>query len=101
MSNCSQFQLTVAAQSKALSNPNSNAPPYNPQEHVNRPQQSHHTRDISSHIVHVVIVIGDVSKHTLCKSSIINYELYEGNSPSIFYVTLLQHGIDHYVATSS
>jgi len=29
------------------------------------------------------------------------YELYEGNSPSRFYATLLQRGIDQYVATPS
>jgi len=98
---CSQFQLAVATQSKALPNTNSHAPLYNPQKHVNHPQQLYHIKDISVHIVHVEIVIGDASEHTLCKSSIINYEFYEGHSPSIFYATLLQHGIDQYVATPS
>ena len=99
--NCSQFQLVVAAQSKALPNINSHVPPYNPQKYANHLEQSYHTKDRSTHIVHVVIVIGDESEHTLCKSSIINYELYEGHSPSRFYATLLDYGIIHYVATPS
>ena len=86
---CSHFQLAVAAQSKALPNTNSHAPPYNPQKHANHPQQPHHTRGRSSHVVHAVIVTGDALKHILCRSSITNYELYEGNSPSRFYATFL------------
>ena len=89
--NFSQFQLAVAAQSKALPNTNSYAPPYYPQKHANHPQHSYHTTDRSTHIKHVVIVIGDASEHTLCKSSIINYALYEGHSPSRFYATLLHN----------
>ena len=53
--NCSQFQLAVAAQSKARHNTNCHAPPYNPQKHVNHPQQPYHTRGISSHIVMLLI----------------------------------------------
>jgi len=56
---------------------------------------------VSSYIIHAVIVIEDAWEHTLYKSSTTNYELYEGNSPSKFYVTHLQHGIDEYVATLS
>jgi hypothetical protein len=41
------------------------------------------------------------SVDTLYKSSITDYELYEGNSPSRFYAILLQHGIDQYVAAPS
>jgi len=81
MSNFSQFQLAFATQSKVLPNTNSHAPPYNSQKHANHPQQPYHTRDMSPHIVHVVIVVGDASEHNLCKSSITNYVLYEGNSP--------------------
>jgi len=99
--NYSQFQLTVATQSKVLPNTNSHAPPYNLQKHVNYPQHLYHTRDKSPHIVHVMIVIGDASEHIPCKSFMTNFELYEGNSPSRFFATLLQHGINQYVATPS
>ena len=63
MSNCSLFQLAVATQSKALPNTNSHAPPYNPQKHANHPQQPYHTMDMSSHVLHVMLVIGDASEH--------------------------------------
>jgi hypothetical protein len=101
LSNYSKFQLAFAAQSKVLPNTNSHAPPYYPQKHANHPQQPYHTKDMSPHIVHAVIVVGDASEDTPCKSFITYYVLYEGNSPSRFYVTLLQHGTDQCVTTPS
>ena len=94
LSNCSQFQLAVASQSKDLPNTNPHTLHYNPQKHDNHPRQLYHTRKKSSHIAYVVRVIGDALEYNLCKSSITNYELYEGNSPSRTYATLLQHRIN-------
>ena len=48
-----------------------------------------------------MIVVGDASGHTPYKSSRTNYVLCEGNSPSRFYATLLQHVTDQYVTTTS
>jgi len=82
----------VCSTVEVLPNTNPHAPPYNPQKHANHPQQLYHTRDRPPHIVHA-------SRHTPCKSSLTNYVLYERNSPSRFYVTLLQHGTHQCVTT--